>query len=146
MSAQFRHESHCTKSQMPKSLSGNHFCEGDSIRTEGSPATSTSMAGTSLPFPQFRIHPPLTHTSSVSTTATLTTSTSVPALLSIKDDKSEKRKTSHQPTPTPLATFMDSCIPDPDRETWNKKVDFLLSVIGFAVDLANVSIFSFTRL
>lgn len=24
------------------------------------------------------------------------------------------------------------------RETWNKKVDFLLSVIGFAVDLANV--------
>ena len=27
---------------------------------------------------------------------------------------------------------------DPDRETWGKKVDFLLSVIGFAVDLANV--------
>ncbi|XP_067145487.1 sodium-dependent dopamine transporter [Centruroides vittatus] len=25
-----------------------------------------------------------------------------------------------------------------NRETWNKKVDFLLSVIGFAVDLANV--------
>lgn len=25
-----------------------------------------------------------------------------------------------------------------DRETWGKKVDFLLSVIGFAVDLANV--------
>lgn len=24
------------------------------------------------------------------------------------------------------------------RETWGKKVDFLLSVIGFAVDLANV--------
>lgn len=24
------------------------------------------------------------------------------------------------------------------RETWNKKVDFLLSIIGFAVDLANV--------
>lgn len=24
-----------------------------------------------------------------------------------------------------------------DRETWNKKVDFLLSVIGFAVDLSN---------
>ena len=29
-------------------------------------------------------------------------------------------------------------IADPDRETWGKKVDFLLSVIGFAVDLANV--------
>lgn len=24
------------------------------------------------------------------------------------------------------------------RETWSKKVDFLLSVVGFAVDLANV--------
>uniref|UniRef100_A0A672GZW7 Transporter n=1 Tax=Salarias fasciatus TaxID=181472 RepID=A0A672GZW7_SALFA len=27
---------------------------------------------------------------------------------------------------------------DVDRETWGKKIDFLLSVIGFAVDLANV--------
>lgn len=27
---------------------------------------------------------------------------------------------------------------DGTRETWNKKVDFLLSIIGFAVDLANV--------
>lgn len=29
-------------------------------------------------------------------------------------------------------------IPDEPRETWSGKVDFLLSVIGFAVDLANV--------
>lgn len=28
--------------------------------------------------------------------------------------------------------------PQEDRETWSGKVDFLLSVIGFAVDLANV--------
>ena len=28
--------------------------------------------------------------------------------------------------------------PDETRETWGKKLDFLLSIIGFAVDLANV--------
>jgi hypothetical protein len=35
-------------------------------------------------------------------------------------------------TPTPHAGDGEA------RETWGKKVDFLLSVIGFAVDLANV--------
>jgi SNF family Na+-dependent transporter len=29
-------------------------------------------------------------------------------------------------------------LPVDERQTWGKKVDFLLSVIGFAVDLANV--------
>ena len=33
------------------------------------------------------------------------------------------------PTQTPLETQ--------ERETWSKKIDFLLSVIGFAVDLAS---------
>lgn len=31
-----------------------------------------------------------------------------------------------------------SIVEEEGRETWAKKVDFLLSVIGFAVDLANV--------
>lgn len=39
-------------------------------------------------------------------------------------------------TPTPRGGAL---VGDGDtRETWGKKVDFLLSVIGFAVDLANV--------
>lgn len=32
----------------------------------------------------------------------------------------------------------DIDITDDNRETWERRIDFLLSIIGFAVDLANV--------
>ncbi|KAF4524235.1 hypothetical protein B566_EDAN012191 [Ephemera danica] len=40
--------------------------------------------------------------------------------------------------PGPARPSRGVVIDDEERETWGKKVDFLLSVIGFAVDLANV--------
>uniref|UniRef100_H9GNM7 Transporter n=1 Tax=Anolis carolinensis TaxID=28377 RepID=H9GNM7_ANOCA len=37
-----------------------------------------------------------------------------------------------------VGPFLPGETPLPERETWAKKIDFLLSVIGFSVDLANV--------
>lgn len=43
------------------------------------------------------------------------------------------------PGPGPLRTLVvQQTSLDPPRETWSKKMDFLLSVIGYAVDLGNV--------
>ncbi|XP_062404562.1 sodium-dependent noradrenaline transporter [Sardina pilchardus] len=42
------------------------------------------------------------------------------------------------PSPRDCETELDVDDKDVNRETWGKKLDFLLSVIGFAVDLANV--------
>ena len=42
-------------------------------------------------------------------------------------------------TPVPLTgEILSGDDGDDDREHWGKKVDFLLSVMGFCVDLANV--------
>lgn len=49
-----------------------------------------------------------------------------------------KEQNGVQLTNATLAAPPQSPAEPPDRETWSKKIDFLLSVIGFAVDLANV--------
>lgn len=52
---------------------------------------------------------------------------------------SESDQTGYQRT---VAKYVNSTVltltPDVPRETWDKKVEFLLAVIGFAVDLGNV--------
>lgn len=49
-----------------------------------------------------------------------------------------KEQNGVQLTNSTLANAPQSPVETQDRETWGKKIDFLLSVIGFAVDLANV--------
>lgn len=57
-------------------------------------------------------------------------------LILVKDQNGvQYTSSSIVPTPGPHAGHPGS---ETDREIWGKKIDFLLSVIGFAVDLANV--------
>ncbi|KAF6357563.1 solute carrier family 6 member 3 [Rhinolophus ferrumequinum] len=49
-----------------------------------------------------------------------------------------KEQNGMQLTNSTLTSTPQSPVETQDRETWSKKIDFLLSVIGFAVDLANV--------
>lgn len=53
-----------------------------------------------------------------------------------KDKKRNKRGTKQQDNVTTVVVV--ALTPDRQRETWDKKVEFLLAVIGFAVDLGNV--------
>uniref|UniRef100_A0A672GVK4 Transporter n=1 Tax=Salarias fasciatus TaxID=181472 RepID=A0A672GVK4_SALFA len=58
--------------------------------------------------------------------------------LTLVKDQNGVQYTSSSIVPTPAARAGPPGSSDVDRETWGKKIDFLLSVIGFAVDLANV--------
>lgn len=128
MSASFRHKSDCS---VQKSMSGSHFCDpepGDPISAVGQDRLEES----SLPRPT---HPPSSNF--------MTTSISVPVSLTVKEIR-EARASSFQGTGLPLDS-LDPLEEEVGRETWNKKLDFILSVIGFAVDLSNVRLVRFSN-
>ncbi|XP_019874139.2 sodium-dependent serotonin transporter [Aethina tumida] len=52
--------------------------------------------------------------------------------------KSKDTKTAKQNKENVTRVVVVALTPDRRRETWNKKVEFLLAVVGFAVDLGNV--------
>ncbi|XP_065160675.1 sodium-dependent serotonin transporter [Atheta coriaria] len=57
-----------------------------------------------------------------------------------KDGKDAKEKSGKEKNGRPVSkeVVVIALTPDRQRETWDKKVEFLLAVIGFAVDLGNV--------
>ncbi|XP_052834150.1 sodium-dependent dopamine transporter isoform X2 [Octopus bimaculoides] len=71
----------------------------------------------------------LTTTGTGTTTTTTTTTSGTVATSKALDNKNGPRQANKN-----VVEYEE----EDDRETWGKKIDFLLSVIGFAVDLANV--------
>ena len=52
------------------------------------------------------------------------------------DEKKEKRKNSNEEKSYNLSVEVED--DRPPREIWSKKLDFLMSIIGFSVDLAGI--------
>lgn len=122
MSASFRHKSDCS---VQKSMSGSHFCDpepGELNCDHGHNVEESALLKPAIPSP---------------TANFMTTSVSVPASLTVKEIK-DIRASSFQGT----GLYLDQLDEEAGRETWNKKLDFILSVIGFAVDLSNVRFLS----
>lgn len=67
------------------------------------------------------------------TTTTLATTTTTTTTSSTTNSKSYNK-----PNADCTRVVVVALTSDRNRETWNKKVEFLLAVIGFAVDLGNV--------
>lgn len=59
-------------------------------------------------------------------------------LTSDTDQDEEKKNCEKKETGRQSCMVTVALTPDHTRETWDKKVEFLLAVIGFAVDLGNV--------
>lgn len=140
MSASFRHKSDCS---VQKSMSGSHFCDpepADEGEENGSDGKKNGKKNdTKNGMESSLLKPSLKATHPHSATNLMTTSISVPASLTVKEIR-EARASSFQGTGIPVQQ-LDQPDGEVGRETWNKKLDFILSVVGFAVDLSNVRFF-----